>query len=50
MRCCTALALMLDGSTEMGAVKVEKSSVSDATFAPPAGYKAMSVPAGMRQH
>lgn len=40
-----------DGSTEMEAVKVEKSSVSDATFAPPAGYKAMSVPAGsMRQH
>lgn len=37
-----------DGSTEMEAVKVEKTSVSDATFAPPAGYKAMSMPAGMR--
>lgn len=39
-----------DGSTEMEAVKVEKTSVSDATFAPPAGYKSMSMPAGMRQH
>ncbi|HZS60352.1 MAG TPA: DUF4412 domain-containing protein [Gemmatimonadaceae bacterium] len=41
-------AVRADGSTEMEAVKVEKSSVSDATFAPPAGYKAMSVPAGAR--
>jgi len=41
-------AIRADGTTEMEAVKVEKSSVSDATFAPPAGYKSMSVPAGVR--
>lgn len=43
-------AVRADGTTEMEAVKVEKTSVSDAVFSPPAGYKSMSVPTSRMQH